>query len=121
MAETSNGQHRESPAQKRAFVEWFLKQQEDYFWCLNQLDIRERYRGQIVVLHNRQILGHGPGSVEARENARERVAAQGAVLPPAAELLLVVIPEHIWLDEIRFTNTDQEVLPSTRSESKNEG
>jgi hypothetical protein len=120
MSDPTNGRKQETPEQKRKFVEWFLKQQEDYFWCLNQLDIRERYRGQIVVLHNRQIIGSGPGSVEARENARQRVVAQGEVMPPTADLLLVVIPEHIWLDEIRFTSTAPEAFPGTRADQKSE-
>jgi hypothetical protein len=107
MSESKNGKHEETPEQKRAFVEWFLKQQADYFWCLNQLDILERYPGQIVVLHDRKVIGSGAGTVEAREDAKRQVEARGETLPPSNDLLCVVIPERIWFDETIFPRPAQ--------------
>src|ERR1700730_2937858 len=98
MSQPNNGEHQDTPEQKRAFVEWFHKQKDDYFWCLNQPDVLERYAGQVVVLHNRVVLGSGPGHLQAKEDARRQVETRGETLPPAADLLFVVIPEQVWFD-----------------------
>jgi hypothetical protein len=103
----------ETPEQKSAFVEWFQHQQADYFWCMAQQEIRERYRAQVVVLHQRRVLGSGPDHVEALADARTRVEQQGGSLPPVNELLLIPIPEHIWVDE-------RQLPPHLRSTTSNQ-
>src|SRR5262245_30198478 len=105
----------ETPEQKKEFVEWFQHEQADYFWCMAQLDVRERYGDQVVDLHQRQVIGSGPGHVEALADARTRVEQQGGSLPPVNELLLIPIPEHIWVDERQLPPH----LRSTPSAQKN--
>jgi hypothetical protein len=75
MTDTNNGRREETPEQKRAWLEWFERQQANYFWCLGQPDILERYAGQVVILHEHVILGSGTGSQEALEDARQRAEA----------------------------------------------
>jgi hypothetical protein len=89
----------ETPEQRRAFVKWLRQAQEDYLWCLNQHEVLERYPGQVVVLHNRRIIGHGIGTPEARQDAQDKAKARGETLPPKDQLVLVPIPEHPWIDE----------------------
>jgi hypothetical protein len=105
----------ETPEQKRAFAEWFQRQQADYFWCMAQLEIRERYRGQVVVLHQRRVLGSGADHVEALADARGRVERQGRSLPPVKELQLIPLPEHICIDEKQLSPQ----APSTPSSPTN--
>jgi hypothetical protein len=121
MAKSSNGQPKMTPEQRKAFLEWFHRQQEDYFWCLNQLDICERYRGQVVVLHDRKILGSGIGGREAKEDALQRLEAQGAQLPPVSEILYVPIPEHLGFDQSLFSGLYPEDSPGTPVEPTPEG
>ena len=88
----------ESAEDKKAWVEWFEKQKADYIWCLRQPEIVARYQGQVLVLHERNILGSGRDSLQALHDAQERVAAQNQPFPPRRDILFVVIPEHPWFD-----------------------
>ena len=51
-------------------AEYLRKFQEDYLWCLNQIDLRQRFANQVVILRDRQVIGSGENGVEARESAR---------------------------------------------------
>ena len=98
MAESGNGTF-ESPEEKRAAAEWQHRQTEDYLWALGQADLSERYRGQVVAMHNRVVLGSGVTGLAAREDARHRAAERGDQLPPEGEWLYVIMPKVLHLDE----------------------
>jgi hypothetical protein len=100
MSDTDNGRREETAEEKRAWLEWFERQKADYFWCLNQIDVLDRYSGQVVVLHNRVILGSGHGAQEALDDARKRADDSGMALPGGRELLLVPIPAQVWMDDL---------------------
>src|SRR4051794_14571031 len=74
------------------YLEWFNRMQGDALWFLGQENLVEQYRGNVVVLHNRRIIGRGNDHSEAKEDARRQVEARGEVLPPVSELLFIPLP-----------------------------
>jgi hypothetical protein len=82
----------------KAWVAWFEKQSADYNWCLSQPEILDRYRGQVLVVQERNILGSGRDSLQALHDAQERLARQNQPFPPRRDVLFVVIPEQPWFD-----------------------
>ncbi len=83
-----------------AFNDWFRRKQEEFFWCLRQPRIVNMYAGQVVVVHDRVILGNGPNSGEALEDARKKAAERGTALPAPGELLFVPIPPSAELPAV---------------------
>src|SRR5262245_665299 len=81
------------------------KYQEDYFWCMKQTDLLLRYKDQILILHDRKILGSGPTGPEAWEDARRRATERGEPLPARKELMVFFVPEQIF-EERPFTSAD---------------
>jgi hypothetical protein len=66
----------------------------DYRWCRQQRDLLASYSGQVVVFHNRTILGNGVDHHAALENARARAVGKDRALP-AHGLLFLVVPEPL--------------------------
>jgi len=61
---------------------------EDYEWCLRSPDVQHAYRGKVVVVHRRQILGAGD------DHAAALAAALSAPSCPSRDqLAFVVVPE----------------------------
>jgi hypothetical protein len=98
MSDTENGRREETAEQKRAWLEWFERQKADYFWCLNQVDLRERYAGQVVMMHRRVVLGSGASVAEARDEAKRCLEARGETLPSESDLLIMIVPSQLWMD-----------------------
>jgi hypothetical protein len=63
-----------------------------------------RYRGQVVVLHNRVVLGSGAGHVEAMADARRRAEAENRSLLEQ-ELFLFPVPDPGWFPPEYFGGT----------------
>src|SRR5205807_1241858 len=72
--------------------------EELYNWCLSQPEIVAKYKGKVVLLHGRSVVGGGLDALEAWEDAQKRAAAENRPPPPIHELLQVSVPEHLWFD-----------------------
>jgi hypothetical protein len=72
--------------------------EELYAWCLSQPDLVEKYKGQVVLLHGRSVVGSGLDALEAWADAQRRAATENRFPPPIHELLQVSVPEHLWFD-----------------------
>jgi hypothetical protein len=66
----------------------------DYIWCRGQRDLLAQHAGQVVVFHNRTLVGSGADHHEAMKDVRERAARENRPVPSAG-LLFVVAPEPI--------------------------
>jgi hypothetical protein len=73
--------------------------QEDYGWFMNQPEHLDRYKGLVVVLYNRVVVGCGPTLQEAFADAEQRAQAQQQPLPPRHQLLSFSVPERPWIEE----------------------
>jgi hypothetical protein len=119
MPDVNNGRPQETDQQKRAWSEWFQRYQADYLWCLNQRDLRERYAGQVVILHNRVVLGSGYSGAEARADARQRLEARGESMPAENALLIMIVPAQLWVDDpIPYAGDDSSSPASARADSE---
>jgi hypothetical protein len=77
----------------------------DYDWCLSQPpEVLRPYAGQVIVVHQRTILGSGVDHREALENARQQVAAHGRPFPEVG-LVFVVVPQPVHFDPKLFAIT----------------
>ena len=85
---------------------WLKRMEADAGWFLTQPEHLERYQGLVVVLHNRVVLGSGPGHREAMEDARQRAAEQQQELPSIQDLLCVPMPYRAWLEDSFFPPED---------------
>src|SRR4051812_43354057 len=99
MADEKNGQTGETPEQKRAFMEWFRRQRDDYFWCLNNKESREKYAGRVVALCGRTVLGSGRDDLEASEDVKRNLETRGEPVPSQHENQFIVIPEVYGLED----------------------
>ncbi len=77
--------------------------EEDYRWWYHQGDNRLRYAGQVIVLHQRELVGSGPDMNEAWEAAQRWFAERGRSFPDASELLCLPVPPTLDPD----AETDQ--------------
>jgi hypothetical protein len=75
-----------------ASIAWFNRMQGDALWFLGQTELVQRHAGGVVVLYNRQIVGRGEDSLQAKEDARLQFEARGETVPSASELLFVPLP-----------------------------
>src|SRR5258708_37797759 len=75
------------------FNEWFAKQQADILWFLGQHEVLARYPGQVVVLHNRIVIGSGRDHLEAMADARRQTAQRGEPLPDAWRMLFIPVQD----------------------------
>ena len=99
MSETNNGRRDATIERNPAATECLRKYQEDYFWCLSQADLRQRYASQVVILHERRVIGHGETGAQAREAAHQAFQQRGEPFPSENDLLVVLMPPMTWLDE----------------------
>ena len=60
---------------------------DDYEWCLNNQEIRQKYRGKVVVVYRRQVLGVGKDHVTAWSAARRKRSC-----PEKGYAAVVVVP-----------------------------
>jgi hypothetical protein len=95
------------PEQKSSETPWLAQHWQDWRWCMGQANILRDYAGQVIVLHERQVLGSGQGHLEALEDARQRVEAAGQSLPERAALLFVVVPEPVTFPPLFFPPAEQ--------------
>jgi len=77
---------------------------KEYAWFVRQQENIDRYRGQVVALHNRVVLGSGAGHLEALEDARRRAEAEGRTLPEQ-ELFFFPVPNPGWFAPEFFGGT----------------
>jgi hypothetical protein len=63
----------------------------DYDWFLSRQDARERFAGQVVILHQRRIVGSGGDYWEALEDFRRGFQGQPGNLPDR-DLLFIAVP-----------------------------
>jgi hypothetical protein len=98
MSEASNGWGEATIERNPLVAEQLRKFQEDYLWCLNQVDLRERYANQVVILHDRKVIGSGESSAQAREAARQALAAQGTAFPSESEIHILIVPPMAWVE-----------------------
>ncbi len=99
MSEAGNGWQEAALERNAAAAESLRKFQEDYLWCLNQVDLRQRYANQVVILHNRTVIGHGESGGQARESARQALQQCGEPFPPEKDLVILIMPPMAWLDD----------------------
>ncbi len=62
---------------------------QDYEWCLHDPEVRKKYGGQVVVVHQRKIWGVGSNHAAALAAAQRQPGC-----PPRHELAIVVVPER---------------------------
>jgi hypothetical protein len=70
----------------------------DDAWALTQDHLVERYGGQVILLHRREVLGSGRNHLEALESARTALQEAGRAMPPSDEWLFVIVPTREALD-----------------------
>jgi hypothetical protein len=63
---------------------------DDYEWCLSDSQVRDKYSGKVVVVHNRKIWGVGKDHAAALAAAQRKRGC-----PPQDRLALVVVPYAI--------------------------
>jgi hypothetical protein len=73
----------------------------NYDWFMSQWELRNRYAGQVVILHDRKVLGSGTNYREAEESMRAAAAAENRKLPEHS-LLYVHVPLPADLDILLF-------------------
>jgi len=61
---------------------------DDYEWCLHDLEIISKYHGQAVVAYRKRILGSGNNHTEAWRQAMQR-----AECPRSYEVAMVIVPD----------------------------
>jgi hypothetical protein len=66
----------------------------DYTWLMTHPELRVRYAGKAVILHNRTVLGSGIDHLEAEENMRAAAAAENRQLPKYG-LFYAHVPELV--------------------------
>src|SRR5689334_16045514 len=72
--------------------ERFRRACDEYLWWMHNARIRDAYAGQVIIVHNQKILGSGPGSLEALQDAQKKAEEAGTPLPPQGEMMFVPIP-----------------------------
>jgi hypothetical protein len=77
---------------------------KEYAWFMRQPDNIARYKGQVVILHHRTVLGSGADHMEAMEDAQRRAAADNRPLPQA-DLIAFPVYEPSWLPPEFFGDT----------------
>jgi hypothetical protein len=98
MSTMSNGPYQESPEERRAAKECILKFKDAFFWLYNQPEVCERYADQVVIVHERQVVGHGASEEEALEAAKRFFTGLGQPMPPPGHLAIMVAPTSLWMD-----------------------
>lgn len=63
------------------------KMNEDYEWCLHDLEVRRQYGGQVVAAHLRRVWGAGANHLDALD-----AALQEPGCPHRHYLVFVVVP-----------------------------
>src|SRR4051794_6631321 len=92
----------------------FDAQQADYFWCVSQPEVLQRYPGMVVVVHRRQVLGAGEAHQLALASVERELAGRGQAVPPRHELLFVLIPEPAEFGPGFFPEAINPTVPSGR-------
>jgi hypothetical protein len=77
---------------------------KEYVWFVRQPENIARYRGQVVILHHRVVLGSGAGHLEAMEDARRRAAADNRALPQD-DVMAFPVPDPGWFEPDAFGGT----------------
>jgi hypothetical protein len=73
----------------------------DAEWALHDPDVQERYAGQWVVAHGRQIIAHGTG-------VRQPLADAAHLVPGRAHRVIYCAPEDpsTWLEHVLETDPE---------------
>ena len=74
------------------------KQHADFLWCLNHSDLAKQYAEQVVVVHERQVIGSGATFEEARTDAVRRWEEKGGPFPADRDLLMFMMPPMVYLE-----------------------
>ncbi|MGD9711955.1 MAG: hypothetical protein AB7V46_07825 [Thermomicrobiales bacterium] len=98
MTETNNGEREMMIEHNPRLAERLRKFQEDYLWILTQVTLREQYKNQVVILHDRRVIGSGRTDVEAKADARQQAASRAETLPPDDETTIVLVPAMAWIE-----------------------
>jgi hypothetical protein len=99
------------PGQHTSETPWLAQHWQDWQWCMGQADILRDYAGQVIVLHERQVLGSGQGHLEALEDAQQRVEAAGQSLPEDPALIINLGALDSFLDVLEY---EQSLIPFLR-------
>jgi hypothetical protein len=95
------------PGDQQAIVLQIEQARQDYGWFFSQPELLARYPDQVVLLHKRMIVGHGPNDLEAMEEMRRQAAAEQRAVPPLHELLRIVVPPADWEEMLARYPMDQ--------------
>jgi hypothetical protein len=70
-----------------------LRKNDDYEWALRDLELRKKYGGRVVVVHQKRVLGAGRSYQAAWAAAQRRRNC-----PAKHELAMVVVPSAVSAD-----------------------
>jgi hypothetical protein len=99
MSEADNGRGDTVLEHNPELAAQLRKHQEEYLWCMKQTELLHRHADQILILHDRQVIGSGSTGPEAWQDAERHAAEQGNALPPRGQLLVFVVPAQIWVED----------------------